>query len=298
MSAPRRERRVLDGVLLLDKPSGASSNAVLQRARWLYEAQKAGHTGTLDPFASGLLPVCFGDATKFAQSLLDAPKTYVATVHFGIGTDTGDVDGQVEATADVNLDEARIRAALPALTGDIQQVPPAHSALKLNGRPYYEYARAGIDIPRHARPVTVYTLDLVSWQSPLATLTVTCSKGTYIRVLAQDLGKALHCPAHLAALRRTATGGFALPDAVDLAALETMTMPERDACLLPVEALLLALPALALTPGDTARLQQGQALATAALDGRYRCRDAAGRLVGVAVATAGTLSVERLCRTP
>jgi tRNA pseudouridine55 synthase len=297
VSAPRRIRRALDGVLLLDKPVGATSNAVLQRTRWLFAAEKAGHTGTLDPFASGLLPLCFGDATKFAQALLDATKSYVATVHLGVGTTTGDIDGEVIASAPLAVDAASIRAALPAFTGDVEQVPPRHSALKLNGRAYYDYARAGIDIPRHARPVTIHALSLTSWNPPFATLAVTCSKGTYIRVLAEDLGAALGCPAHLAALRRTVTGGFRLEDAVTLEQLEALGAPERDARLLPVEALLLALPALALPAGEAARLQQGQALATAAPDGRYRCRDEAGRLLGVALAKAGELRVERLCRT-
>jgi tRNA pseudouridine55 synthase len=297
MSAPRRVRRALDGVLLLDKPVGATSNAVLQRARWLFAAEKAGHTGTLDPFASGLLPICFGDATKFAQSLLDAPKSYVATVHFGVGTTTGDIDGEVIASASPVIDADMLRAALPAFTGPIQQVPPRHSALKLNGRAYYDYARAGIDIPRHARPVTVHALSLVHWDPPFAELTVTCSKGTYVRVLAEDLGAALGCPAHLTALRRTATGGFQLEDALTLEQLEALAVSERDACLLPVESLLMALPALALPTAEAARLQQGRALATVAPDGRYRCRDEAGRLLGVAFAEAGELRVERLCRT-
>jgi tRNA pseudouridine55 synthase len=297
VSAPRRIRRALDGVLLLDKSVGATSNALLQRARWLFAAEKAGHTGTLDPFASGLLPLCFGDATKFAQALLDATKNYVATVHFGVSTTTGDIDGEVIASAPLAVDADTIRAALPTLTGDIEQVPPRYSALKFNGRAYYDYARAGIDIPRCARPVTIHALTLVHWNPPFATLAVTCSKGTYIRVLAEDLGAALGCPAHLAALRRTAAGGFRLEDALTLEQLEALAAPDRDACLLPVEALLMALPALTLPAGEVARLQQGQALATSAADGRYRCRDDAGRLLGVALADAGLLRVQRLCRT-
>ena len=298
MSAPRRDRRALDGVLLLDKPVGATSNAVLQRTRWLFAAEKAGHTGTLDPFASGLLPVCFGDATKFAQALLDATKAYVATVRFGVGTTTGDLDGEVTASAPVTFDADAICTVLPAFTGDIRQVPPRHSALKLDGRAYYDYARAGIDIPRHARPVTIHALSLVGWQSPCATLAVTCSKGTYIRGLAEDLGAALGCPAHLVALRRTATGGFSVDDALTFEQLEALGAPERDARLLPVEALLMALPALVLPANEAARLQQGQALSTGAADGRYRCRDPAGRLLGVALAEAGRLRAERLCRSP
>ncbi len=212
LSAAAAPRRRVDGVLLLDKPTGLSSNAALQRARRLYRAEKAGHTGTLDPLASGLLPLCFGEATKFAQSLLDARKEYVATVRFGIATSTGDAEGEMIAEQPVSFTRAELEAALPRFTGRILQVPPRHAALKLGGRAYYDYARAGVEIPRVAREVDIGALELVDWSPPQATLRVECGKGTYIRVLAEDLGVALGSCAHLAGaapdrVRRVCTCG-------------------------------------------------------------------------------------------
>src|SRR5436309_8484717 len=191
-------RRRVDGVLLLDKPVGLSSNAVLQRAKRLLNAEKAGHTGTLDPLASGLLPLCFGEATKFARFLLDADKHYRARVRFGVTTTTHDAEGEIVAEVPIALDIAEIEEALPAFTGALRQTPPLHSALKFKGRSYYDYARKGIDIPRLPRAVEVKKLALVDWTSPVATLDVLCSKGTYVRTLAADLGAALQCGAHLA----------------------------------------------------------------------------------------------------
>src|SRR5262245_62141409 len=203
-------RRRVDGVLLLDKPSGLSSNAALQRAKRPYRAEKAGHTGTLDPLASGLLPVCFGEATKFAQALLVADKRYRATVRFGASTSTGDADGEVLATCPVALSRGDVEAVLPRFIGRVSQVPPRHAALKHQGRKYYEYARKGIEIPRAAREIEIRELELRSWRAPDAELDIGCSKGTYVRALAEDIGAALGCGAHLAALRRTAAGGFVL----------------------------------------------------------------------------------------
>jgi tRNA pseudouridine55 synthase len=298
MAQSRRPRRRVDGVLLLDKPAGMTSNAALQAAKRLFEAEKAGHTGTLDPFATGLLPLCFGDATKFAQMLLDAHKSYVAQVRFGVRTTSGDVDGEVIATAPVELDRAAIEAALPAFRGRILQTPPMHSALKRDGRPYYTYARQGVELDRVAREVLVERIALDDWQPPLATLQVTCSKGTYVRVLGEDLGAALGCGAHLAALRRTASGGFALADAVTLDALAGADMPARLKWLLPAETLLATLPALEVGAAAADALRQGRSVTMPGVaPGRYRCRDPRGVLIGVVEAAGGMLVARRLCRT-
>lgn len=256
----RIPRRHVDGVLLLDKPVGLSSNAALQHARRLFRAEKAGHTGTLDPLASGLLPLCFGEATKFAQMLLDAPKRYTATVRFGTTTTTGDAEGAVVATAPVAFPRDALERALHGFVGAIAQVPHAYSALKFEGRAYYDYARAGEDIPRAARPVTIHALRLLDWQSPDAVLDVECSKGTYVRVLAEDIGAVLGAGAHLVALRRTATGGFALADAVTLERLEALPDAERDAALAPASTLVASLPTLELGIVEAMRFRQGQAL--------------------------------------
>jgi tRNA pseudouridine55 synthase len=194
---PKRVRVPVHGVLLLDKPVGLSSNDALIKAKRLLNAEKAGHTGTLDPFATGLLPLCFGEATKFAQDLLDADKTYETIVHLGVTTSTGDTEGEVIATRPVDVIPEQIDAALAQFRGPIEQVPPMHSALKRDGKPLYEYARAGITLEREARRVTIHELTLLSWQSPYLRLSVTCSKGTYIRVLGEDIGAALGCGAHL-----------------------------------------------------------------------------------------------------
>ena len=245
MSAPRRPpRRRIDGVLLLDKPAGITSNAALGQAKRLYNAEKAGHTGTLDPLASGLLPLCFGEATKFAQLLLDAPKRYVATIRFGVTTTTQDAEGDVVATRPVAFDAADLAAALARFVGPQTQVPPAHSALKFQGRPHYEYARAGIDVPRAPREIVIHALTLVESSPPDAIVDVLCSKGTYVRSLAADLGEALGCGAHLAALRRTASGGFDISDAHAIDALAAMDQVQRDACLLAPSALTAQLPGL------------------------------------------------------
>jgi len=256
----RRGGRV-DGVLLLDKPSGISSNAALQRARRALNAAKAGHTGTLDPLASGLLPVCLGEATKFAQYLLDAHKRYRATVRFGITTDTLDAEGQVVSTRAVALDAARIEAALLTLTGPQMQTPPAHAALKYRGRAYYDYARAGEDIPRAPRAVEVMRLELLDWRSPDAVLDIECSKGTYVRVLAAELGERLGCGAHLAALRRTATGGFSDTRAIALDALEALPPSGRGAHLLPIDVLIAGLPRLDADAQAAAGFLHGQPIA-------------------------------------
>jgi len=272
----------VDGVLLLDKPSGLSSNAALQRARRALGAEKGGHTGTLDPLASGLLPLCFGEATKFAQYLLDADKSYRATVRFGVATDTLDAEGAVIATQPVSLDEARIAALLAAATGPQLQRPPAHSALKYRGRALYDYARAGEDVPREPRAVVVSSLALVEWRSPDAVVDVACSKGTYVRVIAAELGERAGCGAHLAALRRTRTGGFGLEDAITLEALEAMPAEAAERSLLPVEVLIGHLPRADLAPEGAAAFLHGQAVEVQPAAAGLHAVFAAGRLLGVA----------------
>lgn len=251
-------RRPVHGVLLLDKPKGLSSNDALQKAKWLLRAEKAGHTGTLDPLATGLLPLCFGAATKFSQLHLDADKRYGATVALGVKTTTGDAEGDVLETREVHVTPEQLQEVLQRFTGPIEQIPPMHSALKKDGKALYEYARAGIEVERAARQVTIYELEgsLESWleTSPDSAsnsavagveytkeaikLIVKCSKGTYIRTLGEDIGEALGCGAHLSALRRTGTGGFEVAQCVTLEALEAMNEEQRLACLLPVESLL------------------------------------------------------------
>ena len=289
-----RARRRVDGVLLLDKPSGLSSNAVLQRAKRLYRAEKAGHTGTLDPLASGLLPICFGEATKFAQALLDADKRYLATVRLGASTSTGDADGEIVTTRPVAASRADIEAVLPRFLGHVAQVPPRHAALKHRGRKYYEYAREGVEIPRVAREIVIHQLELRSWRPPDAEFAIRCGKGTYVRALAEDIGTELGCGAHLTALRRTATGGFALADGLGLDALEPMSEPERDALLLPVDALVGGLQRLDLEGSEAIRFCHGQRLERRDVsDGLLRIY-AAGMFAGVAAAAAGVLRPRRL----
>ncbi|MDB5895708.1 MAG: tRNA pseudouridine(55) synthase TruB [Rhodoferax sp.] len=243
----RVARRPVHGVLLLDKPLGLSSNDALQKAKWLLRAEKAGHTGTLDPLATGLLPLCFGAATKFSQLHLDADKTYLATARLGQRTATGDAEGDVIETRDVDVDDAKLQAVVRQFTGPIRQVPPMHSALKKDGKALYEYARAGIEVDRPARDVQIFELkatlatDATESAGVAATaveILAKCSKGTYIRTLGEDIGEALGCGAHLTALRRIATGDFGITRCVTLAALEAMDEAERQACLLPVDALL------------------------------------------------------------
>ena len=261
MSKPRSApRRRVDGVLLLDKPSGISSNAALQKARWLFNAAKAGHTGTLDPMATGLLPLCFGEATKFAGELLDADKSYRATLRLGITTDTADAEGQVLETRPVSVTKEQLLVAMSQFTGEIEQIPPMYSALKRDGKPLYEYARAGIELERQARRVTIYRLTLLSFDGTEAIVDVDCSKGTYVRTLAADLGEVLGCGAHLSALRRTRIDNLQLDDAVTLVELEDLTVADRDARLAPADALLADLPTVALNAQETGRVLHGQGL--------------------------------------
>ena len=235
-------RRPVHGVLLLDKPLGLSSNDALQKAKWLMRAEKAGHTGTLDPLATGLLPLCFGAATKFSQLQLEADKTYEAVARLGVKTSTGDAEGEVISKRPVNVTEQDLSRVALRFTGLIRQIPPMHSALKKDGKALYEYARAGVEVERDAREVTIYKLNMalvpVDSEHMAIKMIVQCSKGTYIRTLAEDIGEALGCGAHLTALRRVETGGFDVAQCVTLAALEAMTDEERLNQLLPVESLL------------------------------------------------------------
>ncbi|TAJ42924.1 MAG: tRNA pseudouridine(55) synthase TruB [Chitinophagaceae bacterium] len=244
MHAPRTrvQRRPVHGVLLLDKPLGLSSNQALQKAKWLLRAEKAGHTGTLDPLASGVLPLCFGAATKFSQIHLDADKTYETVVRLGVKTSTGDAEGEVIDTRAVNCSVGQVVEVLDRFTGPIAQVPPMHSALKKDGKALYEYARDGETVEREARHVVIHDLELLDMQlqgdAPQLRLRVRCSKGTYIRTLGEDIGEALGCGGHLILLRRIATGPFDLSQCVSLAALEALNEEDRQARLLPVQCLL------------------------------------------------------------
>lgn len=293
-------RRKLDGVLLLDKALGLSSNHALQAARRLYQAEKAGHTGTLDPLATGLLPLCFGEATKFSGELLNADKRYVATVQLGITTDTADAEGAVLLRRPVNASRADVEAALAAFVGEIDQVPPMYSALKRDGKPLYEYARAGIELERAARRISIHELILLDGEDDLAggrfAFEVRCSKGTYVRTLAADIGERLGCGAHLAALRRTGIGNLDVAAAHPLAAIEILAADARDALLLSPDSLLLGLAEARLDAADAARLRHGQAVRWSAGEGaRLRVYDPEHHFMGVCRQAAdGWLQPQRL----
>ncbi len=290
-----RNARPLDGVLLFDKPLDLSSNTALQKVRRLFQAEKAGHTGTLDPLATGLLPVCFGEATKFSNALLNSDKTYRALVRLGQTTTTGDAEGEITGECEVKLDESQVRLALLGFVGAINQVPPMHSALKHQGKPLYEYIRKGETVERASRSVIIHEITLERFAGDEMEFSVRCSKGTYVRTLAEDIGKALGCGAHLRGLRRTAIGRFHLEDAYSWPALEAMTMAERDACLLSVDCLLQGLPVLDLDEVQVTRIAQGQRLAIdcALPDGKVRLYGA-GRFIGVADLAGRRLAPERL----
>lgn len=303
-TTPKKKRVPVHGVLLLDKPAGLSSNDALGKAKWLLNAVKAGHTGTLDPFATGLLPLCFGEATKFSQDLLEADKTYETVVHLGVRTTTGDTEGDIVETLPVAVSRDEIEAVLSKFRGEIDQVPPMHSALKRDGKPLYEYARAGVTLEREARRVTIHLLEFLDYQAPYLRLRVRCSKGTYIRVLGEDIGVALGCGAHLQSLRRTEVGTLTLTGAVTLAELEAIAgETQRTDLLAPVDALLSSFPALELSAELGKRFLHGQRLALGRQEGgapyvpgRVRVYDESGkRLLGTAMLTAhGVLAPERL----
>ncbi|HEU0220009.1 MAG TPA: tRNA pseudouridine(55) synthase TruB [Gallionella sp.] len=290
-----RTYRPLDGVLLFDKPLELSSNTALQKVRRLLQAEKAGHTGTLDPLATGLLPICFGEATKFSTALLDADKTYRALLRLGQTTSTGDAEGEIIAEHPVSVGQADVEAVLAKFRGEVRQLPPMHSALKHQGKPLYEYIRKGETVERELRNVTIHELVLNSFSSNEMDITVRCSKGTYIRTLAEDIGAALGCGAHLIGLRRTAIAHFDLRDAYSWQQLEAMTGTERDACVLPLETLMPDMPRLQLDAVQTQRLAQGQRLGldSGLPDGRV-CLHGPQGFIGVGLLQGRRLAPERL----
>lgn len=247
-------------MLLLDKPSGITSNAAVQKVRRLYAKAKAGHTGTLDPLASGLLPICVGEATKFSNPLLEARKSYLARLRLGWRSSTGDAEGELSEVAAPDFDEQRLKKAIDALTGPIEQVPPMHSAIKVDGRPLYSLARKGVSVPRTARSVHIYQLDLISRAEDNLEIFVSCSKGTYVRVLAEDLGERLGSGAYLTGLRRVSIGTLQVSDAVTLEMLESSTVDERMALLKRSDLLLEDLTPLHLNEDSSRRLCHGLAI--------------------------------------
>ena len=256
----KRIKKNVNGVLLLDKPLGFSSNQALQKVKWLYSAAKAGHTGTLDPLATGLLPICLGEATKFAQYVTDADKTYLATIKLGATTTTGDAEGEVLTTSTVNVSKQQFEQACAQFIGEISQMPPMYSALKHEGKALYEYARAGVDIVRQRRLIHVSNIIIEKFQADTAQITVVCSKGTYIRTLAEDIGVNLGCGAHLIGLRRTETAGYLLPNAITIEQLEAMPVEAREALLLPVDSAIENLPKVILNADAAFYMMQGQAV--------------------------------------
>lgn len=294
----RRKGDAVDGVLLLDKPGGITSNLALQKARRLLNAAKAGHTGTLDPLATGLLPLAFGEATKFCADLLEADKEYEATLALGVRTSTADAEGEVVETRPVAVTRAQLEAVLARFTGAIEQTPPMHSALKRDGRPLYDYARRGIEIERAPRSVRIARLELLDFDGAGARVLVACGKGTYVRALAEDIGAALGCGAHLAALRRTRVGRMTLEHAVTLAALEAMPAAVRREWLLPVDALLRDLPRVDLGDRQAALFAHGGQLDLGMPPdgpGRRRVYGPDARLLGLAeLDERGVLNPRRL----
>ena len=259
MSRPRKRGRDIDGVFLLDKPQGMSSNDIMQKVKRLFQANKAGHTGALDPLATGMLPICLGEATKFSQFLLDADKRYVVTAKLGERTDTSDAEGQVVKTRPVNVETSQILTALEQFRGDILQVPTMFSALKHNGKPLYEYARAGITVEREARPITIFELNFIEYQAPFLTLEVHCSKGTYIRTLVDDLGEVLGCGAHVTVLRRTAVADYPAEKMMTWDALQALAeQGDLDQHLLPIDTAVSKLPALKLNAEQSKGIGFGQ----------------------------------------
>lgn len=291
----------IDGVMLLDKPEGMSSNWALQLTRRLINAQKAGHTGTLDPMATGLLPLAFGNATKYSNDLLFADKRYTATVRFGVATDTMDKTGTVTQTSQTPVTREMIEAILPRFTGAIEQTPPMYSAIKRDGKNLYDLARKGIEVQRAPRTVHVHELTLVDFDGTSAVLDALVSKGTYIRVLADDIGRALGSCAHLTALRRTAVGALRIDDAVPFAEIDDKdkTIEERRALLKGADFLLQGLPQVRLDHAHAERLRNGQRLAIGAQlrQTQARAYDADGRLLGVVrIDARGTIHPLRLIR--
>lgn len=290
MSKPRKRGRDIHGVFLLDKPQGMSSNDIMQKVKRIFQANKAGHTGALDPLATGMLPICLGEATKFSQFLLDADKRYLVTAKLGERTDTSDAEGQIVETRDVNVKTPEILTALERFRGNILQVPTMFSALKYNGKPLYEYARQGITVEREARPITIFELNFIEYNAPYLTLEVHCSKGTYIRTLVDDLGEALGCGAHVTMLRRTAVADYPIEKMLDWHALQSLAEQQDlsllDALLLPMDTAVAKLPALTLNESQTQGIGFGQRIKfdnPNRLQGQVRLFSHENRFLGVAV---------------
>ncbi|AMQ91632.1 pseudouridine synthase [Aggregatibacter actinomycetemcomitans] len=290
MSKPRKRGRDIHGVFLLDKPQGMSSNDIMQKVKRIFQANKAGHTGALDPLATGMLPICLGEATKFSQFLLDADKRYLVTAKLGERTDTSDAEGQVVETRPINVKTPEILTTLEAFRGDILQVPTMFSALKHNGKPLYEYARAGITVEREARPITIFELNFIEYYAPYLTLEVHCSKGTYIRTLVDDLGEVLGCGAHVTMLRRTAVADYPTEKMMswdDLQALaEQQDLAVLDALLLPMDTAVAKLSALILDESQTQGIGFGQRIKfnnPSKRQGQVRLFSHENRFLGVAV---------------
>ncbi len=288
-------RSPVNGVLLLDKPRGLTSQQAVSRAKRLLNAAKAGHTGTLDPMAEGLLPIGLGEATKYTRFLLHADKTYRASLRLGVTTTTGDAEGEVLLQRPVAVDAGAVAAILPRFLGEQQQMPPMHSALKVDGRPLYSYARAGVTLERQSRTIRIDSLQLIDFKWDIFTIRLSCSKGTYIRVLAEDMGEALGCGAHLVALTREATGGYGLAQAISLQALEALPPRDRQQCLLPSDAFAAALEPCILDATDAASMVRGQQVSRVIREpGFYRLYEANGRFLGVGEASAAGLRAVRL----
>lgn len=303
----QRKRRAVDGILLLDKPLDFTSNGILQKVRWLYQAKKAGHTGALDPLASGLLPICFGEATKFSQFLLDTDKTYQVSARFGIRTDTSDAAGEVVSERPVQFGQVQLEQAMQPFRGAIQQIPTMFSALKYQGQPLYKYARQGITVPREARPISIFRFELLAFrQSEFTTeadFIVHCSKGTYIRTLIDDLGEALGCGAYVSALHRTQVGPFQAESMQPLPLLESLAetchaqgdFSTLDALLLPVDAALHGVPSLQLNPAQQQQIQHGQSFAVEHGDAEaIRLYSIEQQFLGIGRCEASTLQPRRL----
>ena len=290
MSKPRKRGRDIHGVFLLDKPQGMSSNDIMQKVKRIFQANKAGHTGALDPLATGMLPICLGEATKFSQFLLDADKRYLVTAKLGERTDTSDAEGQIVETHEVKVKTPEILTALEQFRGDILQVPTMFSALKHNGKPLYEYARQGITVEREARPITIFELNFIEYNAPYLTLEVHCSKGTYIRTLVDDLGEALGCGAHVTMLRRTAVADYPTEKMLDWHTLQSLAEQQDlallDALLLPMDTSVAKLPALTLNENQTQGIGFGQRIKfdnPNRLQGQVRLFSYENRFLGVAV---------------
>jgi tRNA pseudouridine55 synthase len=299
--SPVSGKRSVSGLLLLDKPAGYSSNHALQKVKRLFRAEKAGHTGTLDPFATGLLPICLGEATKFSSYGLEGDKRYLATLKLGLTTATGDIEGEILSRKEVAISQADIDRVLLKFRGHISQIPPIYSALKVAGKPMYDYARKGLEVERKPRLVEIKELNDIDFSAGELVIDVTCSKGTYIRVLGEDIGNALGCGAHLSALRRTMSAGLTIAQATTIEQLESLTEHQRDEKLLPIDTLVRSIPSIVLESRMVTRLQQGQCQEAHGdwLPGIVRIYDLQRVFIGLAeVSDARQLIAKRLIAEP